>query len=686
MESSPTPVLYIAFLVQAAGALLTALVFSGFYRHYRKGYLHFWTLSWFALGVTELSVVRAMLAGSAEWYGIALTLAVVARMLQIGGLLLGGYALGVGREITRRVERILFGTLLAAGVATAVLALRIPPGRLLDTFSRTGVRSVAAGFAFLASAAWIWRGNRRRRGIGHVVVCAAFVLYALVQMPGFGHAVGAMLGQSDASYAVFLGFSDFFVQALVALGIAAWLLEDERQAAQDAARQVQHLAFHDALTGLPNRQLFLDRLAHALKEAARNEHPLAVFFLDLDRFKVINDSLGHSVGDRLLQMVAERMTGTLRKHDTVTRQGGDEFTLLAPDVKGADDAILIARKVKGALAKPFLIDGRELFVTTSIGISLYPADGEDAETLLRHADLAMYGAKARGRDSFQLYTSSMNERAQEQLAFESSLRRSVAARDLLVYYQPIVAMAGGRVQGVEVLVRWRHPEHGMVSPDKFIPLAETIGLIGPIGEHVLRTACAQLAAWHARGHTHLRVALNLSVRQLQGPEFVALVAEVLGETGLPAHAVEFEVTESVAMQRGDAAVERLRELKALGVRLSVDDFGTGHSSLSTLRLFPIDAVKIDRSFVRDLASDPEDAIIAKAVIALAHSLNIPVIAEGVEHVEQLEHLRREQCDAWQGYLFCAPVAAEEVERVIGVSEVARREGARNTGEVAAAKR
>jgi diguanylate cyclase (GGDEF)-like protein len=684
MASSTSQVLYIAFLVQAAGALLTALVLSGFHRQYRKGHLHCWTLSWFALGLTEGAVVAAISAESTGWYRAALAVAVLARMVQIGGLVLGAYELGGGREVTRRMARTIFGSLLALGAVVALLGLSIPRDRLVETLARTGGTSVGAGLAFLGSAAWIWRGSRRRRGIGHVVVCTAFALYGLKQIPGFGQAIEVLLGRSDATYALFLGFSDFLLQSLIALGMAAWLLEDERQAAQDAARQVQHLAFHDALTGLPNRQLFLDRLGHALAQATRNQHQLAVFFLDLDRFKVINDSLGHSVGDQLLQMVAQRMTAALRRNDTVTRQGGDEFTILAPKLKGADDAIMIARKVKETLAKPFVINGRELFVTTSIGIALFPSDGEDAETLLRHADLAMYGAKARGRDGFQLYTSSMNEHAQQQLSLESSLRRAVAAKELVVHYQPIVAMAGGRVEGVEVLVRWHDREHGMVSPDRFIPLAEQMGLIGPIGEYVLRTATAQLASWHARGHTHLRVAINISVRQLQTSDFVPLVAEVLGETGLPARALEFEVTENVTMQRDDAAVERLRELKALGVRLSVDDFGTGHSSLSTLRLFPLDAVKIDRSFVRDLASDPEDAVIAKAVIALAHSLNLPVIAEGVERVEQLEMLRREECDAWQGYLFCAPVTAEEVERVIGVSEVARREGMR-TGEVAAVK-
>jgi diguanylate cyclase (GGDEF)-like protein/PAS domain S-box-containing protein len=428
-----------------------------------------------------------------------------------------------------------------------------------------------------------------------------------------------------------------------------------------AEEQVKHLAFHDPLTNLPNRLLFNDRLTLAVAQAHRHNQRLAVLFLDLDRFKVINDSLGHSVGDELLRQVAERIQEYVREGDTVARLGGDEFTLLVPGITAEEDAAKIARKVCDAIHDPFWIDGRELFVTTSLGVAVYPSDGHDAETLVRNADSAMYRAKEQGRDNYQLYTPAMNAKAVERLSLESRLRQAVANDELELHFQPFIDLNTAEVLGAEALLRWRHPELGLIPPGEFIPIAELSGLIVPIGEWVLRTACAEACKWHASGFSKLTVSVNLSSRQFQQADLVSQVTSALAETGLEPDKLDLEITESNAMQNAEHSINTLWGLKRQGVRISMDDFGTGYSSLNYLKRFPIDRIKLDQSFVRDLPEDKDDAAIAMAVIAMGRSLELVVIAEGVETEEQLAFLKDRQCDQLQGFLFSRPLPSEAFE-------------------------
>ncbi|HKR00557.1 MAG TPA: EAL domain-containing protein [Pyrinomonadaceae bacterium] len=434
---------------------------------------------------------------------------------------------------------------------------------------------------------------------------------------------------------------------------------------KQAEARINYLAYHDTLTGLPNRAAFEERLAGAVTQAGRGEaSSLAVMFLSLDRFKKFNDTLGHVIGDQLLRNVAERLRKRVREDDTVARFGSDEFAFLLTRIKEADDAATMARDLQSILDAPFHVEGHELYVTCSIGIGLYPTDGEDAQGLLKSAGAALYRAKQLGGTNHQFYTADMNERALHRLSLENQMRWAIERSEYRVYYQPQVNLDTGQITGMEALVRWQHPEMGLVSPSEFIPLAEDTGLIAAIGEWVLRSACAQTRRWQNIGFSNLHVAVNLSPRQFQQPDLPQLVERLLEETGLRPGCLELEVTESSVMKNTEAAISTLRELKTMGIKISIDDFGSGYSSLSYLKHLPIDVLKIDQSFVRDMTSDPKDAAIVMAVIQLAHSLQLKVVAEGVETEEQLRFLRMLRCDEMQGYLFCTPQPAEAFEQLL----------------------
>lgn len=433
---------------------------------------------------------------------------------------------------------------------------------------------------------------------------------------------------------------------------------------QETKNQLDHLAHHDVLTGLPNRTLLLDRLGQSIELARRQGQQLAVIFTDLDQFKHINDSLGHAVGDRLLQSVSQRLVDCVRHSDTVSRLGGDEFVLLLPHIEDAEDAALSAQKIIAALIPHHRIDTHELHIGVSIGISIFPADGLDAATLIKNADTAMYYAKENGRNNYKFFDQSMNARAVRRQSTEASLRRALDRQEFVLHYQPRISLRTGAVVGVEALVRWQHPQHGLLLPAQFVPVAEDTGLILPIGRWALREACSAMQTWHQAGLPPVIVAVNTSALEFRAKDFFENVHGTLAEACVDPRFLELELTESVLMRDVEATNDALHALADLGVRLTVDDFGTGYSSLSYLSKFPIDTLKIDRLFVEQITQNANDATIVSAVISLGKSLKQSVIAEGVENAEQYAFLLAHRCDEAQGYYFCPPIPAEQFAGIL----------------------
>ena len=452
---------------------------------------------------------------------------------------------------------------------------------------------------------------------------------------------------------------------------------------KQAEKAIHRLAYYDSLTGLANRVLFKDRLSNALSYAQRHHLHLAALFIDLDRFKVINDTLGHTVGDLLLTHVAERLSESVRQSDSVSRHadhepshalarlGGDEFTILLTTLPHPEDAGRVARRILDSLAHPFSIDGHEIFISASIGISIYPSDGTTVEALLKNADTAMYHAKEQGRNNCQFYSSGLNAAAAERLDLESDLRRALERQEFVVYYQPKLNIHSRKILGAEALVRWKHPKRGLVPPGVFLNAAIDTGLIRPMDEWVLREACRQVKAWELAGLPAITVSANVSNSLFHGRTLPGTVADALRDSGLTPSLLELELTESIAMRDVEASVTMLEGLRTMGVRLSIDDFGTGYSSLSYLQRFPLSRLKIDQSFVRDLLTNENNVKITRAIIAMAHSLNLSVLAEGVETEGQLARLREEGCDEVQGYLFSRPVCAAEFETLLRIDAGAR---------------
>lgn len=432
-----------------------------------------------------------------------------------------------------------------------------------------------------------------------------------------------------------------------------------------AEEKIYYHAYYDLLTGLPNRALFKNHLTLAIAQAKRNERGFAVMFLDLDRFKVVNDTLGHAAGDALLQAVSARLKDCLREGDTLARIGGDEFTLLLPAISSRDDAANVAKKIIQALKKPFIHESHELFASVSIGIALYPEDGETLDTLIKNADIAMYHIKGNGKDGYQFYSDRMNVAFSQHLSLESGIRKALDTGQFSVFYQPQVDTRIGEITGVEALIRWNHPVRGLISPTEFIPFAEEIGLIAPITEWLLRTACTEIKNWHQAGLPQVRLAINFSAFQVAQLDFVGMVTRILEETGFCGSQLEAELTESAVMQDMERGAHKLEMMSEKGIKIAIDDFGTGYSSLSCLHHLPIHTLKIDRTFVRDIKAGAKESSIVNAIIAMASGLDLNIIAEGVETANQLDYLRTRGCTQMQGYLFSRPLPAQAARDLLG---------------------
>jgi diguanylate cyclase (GGDEF)-like protein len=473
--------------------------------------------------------------------------------------------------------------------------------------------------------------------------------------------LGAVLGAMGLVY---------LVVQLMLMRYRRLLQEKERERAAQEER-IRHQAYHDVLTGLPNRASFTEHLEEAMRRAKRASWPLAVLFLDLDLFKRVNDSLGHDAGDRLLRVVAERIRRAVREADILFRMGGDEFTVLLEDVRGPEEAAMVASRMLEAIAEPMQLQHHEISVSASIGIALYPRDDTLGERLLKSADTAMYRAKELGRNRYAFFAKEMNERVESQMLIEAALRRALRNEEFVLHFQPRVSLSG-RATGAEALLRWQHPEWGLVEPARFVPLLEETGLVVPIGAWVIREACRHAKSWQDAGLPPLRVSVNLSSRQFRSEGLFEVVSEALRSSGLAAQLLELELTESLLVENVEHAMGVMGRLKAIGTAISIDDFGTGYSSLGYLKRFPIDSLKIDRSFVRDIATSPKDAAIVKAICGLARSLGIGLIAEGVEEAWQVEFLRGRHCTEMQGYLFSRPLPADQVVEALRRSYVLPR--------------
>jgi diguanylate cyclase (GGDEF)-like protein len=655
---------------QALGAIVLAMVLVGFHRLYQRPYLRTWAWSWWAFcawliadAASQYLAEERLPADSPARLAASLA-ALTAGYWQVGWLLFGTFEATAGRALSQRFRRAALAVLLLLAVGSVLLTLYTAPEvRLLV---RVGLRTLLLGTAFVAAAFGVWRSRASRSGLGRGLVAAAFLLYGLNQLH-YAVVLAVQVARiGSLTYSAYFGPFDFLLQSLIGIGMVTWLLEDERQRVIAAADRIDHLAYHDSLTDLPNRNLIVRHLRGAIERAGTRQERLAVFFLDLDRFKVVNESLGNLHGDELLKAVAGRLRSNLRGTDLLARVAADEFVVLLPATESDGAVVRVAEKLLGVVRIPFALQEREVFLTASLGVSRYPEDGADAETLLKRAEIAMYRTKETSRDGYQIFGPGMDSHSLEQLSLEADLRRELTQirGGLTLFYQPVLDSRRRAIEGVEALLRWFHPTRGLLAPGEFLWLAEAAGLANVLDLWVLRTACLEVEEWRRDGAVDLQLAVNLSPRSFQQPDLLKRIRDVLAETGFPPGALVLEITETLAMQNAEATLVVLRSLKDLGVRIAIDDFGTGYSSLSYLTTFPIDTLKVDRSFVHTIGHTRGSEEVAAAVIALAVSLEISVIAEGVEKQEQWRWLQGLGCDKFQGYLFSPPLPAAECRDLV----------------------
>jgi diguanylate cyclase (GGDEF)-like protein len=644
-----------------------SLLLLHFYRRHQKTYVLSWSLfwAWFA-GFTALSWVvyvamyEVPLVRADRW--LLATAGAVAGFIAIGHLVSGTFDLLHRRPIRLVHARRMFLGLTIAGLLLSLYLASLARDPALVHLAEAAIFSIAFGTAFLASSVFFWQKSQSER-TSWILLAVTFGVFGLANFVTLLLEFVWLGTRGPVEHAGSVVVVGSFLQGMVGLGMIIRLLDDERQAAIFAASQVEHMAYHDDLTGLPNRSLFFDRLIIALTQAERRERNLAILFLDLDRFKDINDSLGHSIGDALLRVTGERLEAMVRKEDTVARFGGDEFVILMTDLRSSDDTAKIAQKLIDTVREPFNAFEREIVITGSVGISIYPDDGTQAEVLVKNADTAMYRAKELGRNRYQLYTAAMNESALERLELEMALRRALDNDEFELHYQPLVDVASRTLIGFEALLRWNHASFGLLMPDQFVPAAERCGLIVPIGQWVVKEVSRQAAEWKESLGREFFISINLSASELMEESLVETLTSTVKSYGVAPEQIEIEITESSAFRDDNQIADVLGRLRSFGFRISIDDFGTGYSSLSYLKSFPVDTLKIDKMFLQDI-NGASDAAITHSVISMAHGMNLKVVAEGVENLDQVHVLSGQSCDRFQGFLFSQPLPAASIENFV----------------------
>lgn len=631
-----------------------ALLLYHFYRRHQKTYVRSWALYWawsalFTLSAWIVFVFQSDLPFDHPRQWGSMLLGSIAGFVALGHLAGSAYSVVNKHPLKIQFARRLFTALVAAGAMSTIYLFSLSHRAALLHLGHVAIFATAYGSTYLACSAVFWRQAKGEK-TSWILLAVTFGIFGFAELIGLLIEIGWMGVSAPELHPDSVVLVGAVLQGMVGLAMIIRLLDDERQAAVFAASQVEHMAYHDDMTGLPNRSLLFDRLIMALNQAERRDRQIAVLFIDLDYFKKINDSLGHSFGDAVLRVTAERLQSVIRKEDTVARFGGDEFVVLMPDIRSAEDTAKVAHKIIEVLREPIIAYEREMVATCSIGVAVYPDDGTDAATLVRNADTAMYRAKQSGRNRYELYTASMNALAIERLELEMGIRRALDQRELQLHYQPLVQAATRQVVGFEGLIRWIHPSKGIIMPDQFIPAAEQSGLITAIGDYVINQACAQIALWNETLGRPFFVSINLSAQDLMEEDLVTRITEAIRSSEIDPSQLEIEITESNAFKDGEKIIAVLHELKEIGVRIAIDDFGSGYSFLGQLKSLPVDILKIDRVFLGDLSSG-EDVAITSSIISMAHGMNLEVVAEGVENLDQLRFLSEKRCDRFQGYLF-----------------------------------